>query len=203
MDLIVIGTINLTRVRLGDAILLLSILRDFSEKKNIHIDFKKVCKILSKFSYINSFKNLEELAQDLVKKVSGKEIIFDFDEGESNGYSMMKKKIDSTVSINTININMLQYLNDVAWPTIINFLSSRMSKGKSIRQYCILNIPYCDIFKIYDLNENDEQDIFTKKTNASIYDIITWFQSNMIDFITPFDIYPNMYNLQVKFSFIL
>ena len=200
MASIVIGATNITRVRLGDAILLLSIIQDLSRKKNISIDFERVCEILSEFSYVNSFNKLEDLAQDVVNKVSGKKFVFDLDVWRSEEYTISRKNIDKTISTNVINIDMLQYLNKKIWPMLIKSLKFRISKDKPIKQYCGLIIPYDDIFEIYDYNPKYGKEICIEKTANSLNDVITWFNANMIDFINLSCIQPEVNCLCVKFS---
>lgn len=178
-NFISISATNINRIRLGDTICMFKICKEVFENFGILFDFDELKNILLDISYINSFHNIKDFAEDIIKTISGKEIDINFE--ISDRLIKNFEENDKAVSDKLINIEMLKYLNEKLWPNILELIV-KMAKDNIFGNISInVCIPYSNFLTIYDFKTcNNEVENIKRIILSSISDIIIWMMSNRI-----------------------
>ena len=196
VNFIPIGITNINRVRLGDTIFMFKACKEIFESLGIISDYDKLKNILMDASYVNSFYNINDITEDIIKTILGENI--DTNIEISDILIKNFEEIDRIVSTRLINIEMLKYLNKELWPSILEFIV-KMAKDDVFGKMIInVNIPYSNFLTLYDFKtkcDNECEDV-NKIILHSISDIIIWMLSNRIDSIRPEDFTLTENNLQ-------
>ena len=183
---IVIGSINYTRLKLGDTFKLAHFFINLNQMEKISVDFKRIKEFLSDYLYIYSFKKIDDITQDLITKAVKPSVLVELNIIENEQKKSFLRSIDETISVRSIDFDMFEYLNKYIWPNIVKAvfdyaISGDDNEGLEI----LLRIP-CNVihnyYSKYVKNDMAKSTLYVKtlmEVNATS-DIVTWLISNRI-----------------------
>lgn len=185
---IVIGSINLTRLKLGDTFKLAPFFLKLNKIESNLVNFEQVKKLLSDYLYIYSFKRIDDIIKDLITKVVKSNSLLEFNVIEDEEIKKFFNFVDQTISVRSIDFEMFGYLNKYIWPNIIKevfnyVINDDDNEGLEI----LLRIPCNIIYNYYSKYVKDDKvknTLYARtlmEVNAT-FDIVTWLMSNRIAF---------------------